>query len=359
MDDAESLVKSIVIPHTAFDKGLKTLERHINAAKKRVAWRAVHPEAKFNDSPDIVLLMGDSGTGKTFLLDQATRALRDIDTDKGWIIQHSYTKMPPKPSPITMLERMLPSYKTGESRRRSEAYLSHRVTTLITECQTVVVTIDELQHLVDRRTAKVWEHTSDVVKDLGEQTWCLYILAGLPRACGVIEQSDQLRTRVRAHIELPRFSWKDPESRAEFNGCLEGFYEGIRKDAHIPALHENEWPFRIYCATGGLMRLLANFLIELLSVHGEKKSIDLAEFADAYKAFCYSGKRPIARCSPFDKDFLSTADDEVLAAVETIGREPTEQESRQASGPRTESTPARRIQAGFKHRRLTTRSTKG
>jgi predicted GTPase len=65
MDDAKSLVKSVVTPHTAFDRGLSSLQRHIATSKKRLAWKAQHPEAAMNDSPDLILVTGDSDTGKS------------------------------------------------------------------------------------------------------------------------------------------------------------------------------------------------------------------------------------------------------------------------------------------------------
>jgi hypothetical protein len=166
------------------------------------------------------------------------------------------------------------------------------------------------------------------VKDLSEQTWALYVLSGLPDGAAVIEQSPQLLTRVRGRISLPHFSWADKDSRAEFEGCLDGFYAAISKHAKIPEIQTSEWAFRIYCATGGLMRLLSNFLIELLAKHGEKKRIELSDFADAYKTFSYPNKGRTAILDPFDKDFMKIADSTVLAAVARIGLDVSEDEAK-------------------------------
>jgi type II secretory pathway predicted ATPase ExeA len=320
MNNPESLVKSILVHHAAFAKGEAILKRHIESAGKRLEWRKTH-DVDMNDSPDIILVIGDSGTGKSFLLQHAAVELRNFHTQEGWIIQAPYVKMPPKPSPITMLERILNEYHAEESQRRSEQYLLHRVTTLIRECETVAVFIDEVQHLVDRRTARAWEHTSDVVKDLSEQTWCLYVLSGLPRSAAVIYQNEQLMTRTRATIELPRFSWEDIRSREQFIGCLKEFHGHINKYARIPAIHEGHWPLRIYCATGGLMRLISNLLIEVLTVSEENRAIGLATFDQAHKMSQLLETNLPRASDPFHKDFMSSPAEQALAAASKIGRE--------------------------------------
>jgi Bacterial TniB protein len=320
MNNPEALVKSILVRHEAFAAGEAILQRHIEAARKRIEWRKTH-HADMNDSPDVILITGDSGTGKSFLLQHAARGLKNFHTQEGWIVQGPYVKMPPKPSPITMLERILNEYHTEELQRRSEQYLLHRVTTLIRECETVAVFIDEVQHLVDRRTARAWGHTSDVVKDLSEQTWCLYVLAGLPRSAAVVDQNEQLDTRTRARIELPRFSWEDTRSRGQFIGCLKKFHDNINKYAHLPAIYEGNWPFRIYCATGGLMRLISNLLIEVLTVSEGSRAIGLATFDQAYKISQLGEANRPRETDPFHNDFMSSPAEQALAAAGKVGRE--------------------------------------
>jgi hypothetical protein len=111
------------------------------------------------------------------------------------------------------------------------------------------------------------------------------------------------------------------------------------------------------------MRLLANFLIELLSLHGDKKSIDLKDFADAYGTFQYPGKRSIARGGPFGQDFLKIANKEVLAAVATIGREVDESELQDASRKSKKSDSSGRQRratnrTGTTHRRSAARTAR-
>ena len=357
MDNAESLVKSIVIPHPAFKKGQSVLKKHIEMARERLAWKAAHPKAKANDAPDIVLVTGDAGTGKTFLMDQAAIDLEEFETTDGWIIEGPYSKLPPYPTPITMLERMLWEFHTEEKSRRSEEYLSHRVTTLINECKTVVFFIDEIQTLVDRRTSKVWQHSTDVMKDLSDQTWCLYVLSGLPRLKAATKQNKQFDTRIRARIKLPRFSWNDPESKREFLGCLEGFYAGLHEHAEVPRFYEGEWGFRFYCATGGRMRLVSNLLIELLSAQGKKKKLDLKDFKEAYETFADTDTLPTLSCGPFDENFMKLGKEEVLSAAAKIGSEPEEGEVPQPSenvgvesGSRVRSTKGSQPQSAARYK---------
>ena len=70
------------------------------------------------------------------------------------------------------------------------------------------------------------------------------------------------------------------------------------------------------------MRLLANFLKELVSGSGSKKQIELADFDAAYHRFGFrwlpSGGNKL---SPFAPDFLTLSKETVLPLVDMIGRE--------------------------------------
>ena len=108
----------------------------------------------------------------------------------------------------------------------------------------------------------------------------------------------------------------------------------------MPDIYDHNWDFRLYCATGGTMRLLANLLEDVLSIAGGKDaSLTLKDFEEAYEVFRFRPELKGHDLFPFAPDFLTLPRKRSLSIVEAIGTQP--HSTSQPITPRTRATRAK------------------
>lgn len=324
---AVSAIGSTIARHPRFENGLKLLTRHLELAK---AQRKAH----------LIVITGESGTGKSFILDVLkkdvlerkppekelleTKVLNEQATtfrlDDGLVVKASISRVPAKPTPKGLLEDGLRTYHVDDIARNTEGQFRHRLVTYINECETELFAIEEIQHITDQGSAKNCQHVDDLFKTIHDEIPCLMVLSGVcPGAEAVIAHNKQLVSRVRGYIRLPRFDWTTKTDREQFLRCLSTFRQEIEKAGRcLPDISSDDWAFRLYCTTGGILRLLANFLEEVMAISGDKEELQLADFANAYETFRFRPGLEHISFEPFGDDFLRLRKKAVLRQVALI-----------------------------------------
>jgi len=214
--------------------------------------------------------------------------------------------------------------------RYTKAQITTRIQTLLEQCGTKVIILEEFQHFYDSTTEKVWERESDWLKNLVEVktsggTKRLLIVSGLEDSMKVILQNHQLRTRCKAAMLLPCFLWRSSASVAEFAGCVDVFLGVMSKYMKVPDIEQENMHFRCYCATGGVMRLLKNLFSEVvLYAHKDRKTeVTLDDFDAAFeRSLCTTSSLQVPVYRPFAKGFPITPSKEVIATAELIANPP-------------------------------------
>jgi hypothetical protein len=96
----------------------------------------------------------------------------------------------------------------------------------------------------------------------------------------------------------------------------------IAKGLAIPDLREDEWAFRVFCASGGLIGYVKKFLTEIVIESGIQKgaTLQLNNFSDAYKRFAITFEDlPTALFDPFHPTLKITWTDEIANHVNAVG----------------------------------------
>lgn len=316
MTVSPNVIDNILIQHTAFRYAIVCINACFDLA-----------ERKGSSDPICLAVIGESGTGKSRVLESCCLRHPSKRLGDGMIIPILRVDTPAKPTVKGMIEVMLDALGVPDSHRRgTENEKTRQLKKLLKESQTVMIVIDEFQHFVDKGTRAVIYHVADWLKLLvnHNDVKCALVVAGLPTCEKVIETNVQLGRRFLAPVHLPRFSWENIEQRREFKAILRSFYEELKKEFDIPELYVDEMAFRFYCASGGLMGYLTQILRQAIwqCIMTHKSDINLADFDAAHASAVWTPMFADAP-KPFRPDFQLIPTAELLKAVSLIGTETT------------------------------------
>ncbi len=300
----------VLVPHAAFDEGLERLEYFFD------------PELGELVEPEIIALVGKTGTGKSRLLETlrdhhaAARFLEGINRP---IVMVS---VPAKPTIKGVGDLILKSLDPNDDRRYTENEMSRRIKTLMKNCGTRMLILEEFQHFYDKTSKKVWHHVTDWLKLLIDDVGCVLVVSGLEECLAVIHQSPQLKGRCRQKIVLPQFLWNDDAHKAQFTAILGGFQDAVAaKSFGLPDLRDEKWAFRCYCATGGLLRYVKKLLSEVMigaSLKKRNSALTLKDFAEAYERSIGTFEIEQFGVAPFDPNLNVEWTQELAKRIEKM-----------------------------------------
>lgn len=231
-------------------------------------------------NPHGMALIGETGVGKTTLLERFRRTHRLEETDT-----HTYqlvilVETPPDATIKATLTALLRELGCPKPDRGTKESMMTRALTLLTELQTQLIVFDEFQHLLQTQTPKHRQSVIDFIKSLMNKTKIPVVLAGLPEASLVIEADPQLKRRFATVQQIREFSI---HSESEFY-YFKAFMASIQKAIPFPALtlSDENMLYRIHLATQGKVGLLSNLLEQLIEQHDSSRQATLKDFALAF-----------------------------------------------------------------------------
>jgi Bacterial TniB protein len=304
-----SFLHDVLVPHQAFQIGLDRIEYFLDCAPM--------PE------PEILAVLGPPGSGKSRLLETVSLNHRSVRTTAGKDVPIIRVSVPSKPTIKGLGDLILKEIDPDDTRRYTENEMTRRIQVLMRECGTKMLMLDEFQHFFDRTSKKVWHHVTDWLKVLIDAVGCVLVISGLPDCTTVIKQCPQFRRRCRQKIVLPQFTWLDEGQQSQFKAVLTCFWQAmVDNKLPIPDLREEEWAFRIFCASGGLIGYLKKFLTEIVIQAGLRKNMQLQlnDFGNAYKRFAITFEDlSVAGFDPFQVDLKVHWTDAVETYVNAVG----------------------------------------
>lgn len=251
-----------------------------------------HPRAKEIDSallrclktaghnPHGMALIGETGVGKTTLLERFRRTHRLEETDT-----HSYqlvviVETPADATIKATLTALLRELGCPRPDRGTKESMMTRALTLLGELKTQLIVFDEFQHLLQTQTPKHRQSVIDFIKSLMNKTKIPVVLSGLPEASLVIEADPQLKRRFAAVQQIREFSI---HTELEFN-YYRAFLDSLQKAIPFTtlSLSDENMILRLYLATQGKVGLLSNLLEQLIEQHDSARQATLKDFALAF-----------------------------------------------------------------------------
>lgn len=259
-----------------------------------------------------VMLLGESGVGKSTLLSRFVAKHAPIEHDEFTEVPVLYVALGPSPTPKILACTLLkalgdPKWQTGR-----EIELTARLVFLIKQCRVRLVIIDEANHLIDRGGEKTLHTSADWLKRLVDATRVSFVLAGIPRTRRLLETNDQLRERFREVIAIDRFSVANESAKHEFRSALKVF-KGYLRDLPTIDISGADIARLFAFATDGRLRDIRRLLVRAVELASEMPEPKLtnAVLVESFRTVIYPGSPDIR--NPFHQAFnempLVTADE--------------------------------------------------
>ncbi|GJD56447.1 TniB family NTP-binding protein [Methylobacterium dankookense] len=286
-----------VVPHELFKKGRRAIET------LRRRWR---PKGVKPLKARALLILGEPGAGKSFILETLAEENPKRATEDGDVRPVIFVEAPKRTTPRQLAAAIFDALEPGYRLRDgwNTARILSEIKMLCEEMGVEVLMIDEAHHIVDHKNTDDLEDAAEFLKQLLNMCSTQIVLAGLPHL-GVLPETKklrQLRRRFRPPVHLDPYNWSDRTGRRKYLGML-AFFErhlGLPEPSNLIGF---DFAARIYCATGGHVGIISAHLSLALetAVADGKSRIDLPLMAGAYADLVL--KRKPAVLLDFDAGF--------------------------------------------------------
>ncbi|WP_082012103.1 TniB family NTP-binding protein [Burkholderia sp. A9] len=263
-------VERILIPHRQFKDVVARLQHVLDLSRHGA-------------DPRHTLLVGESGTGKTWIARYIRSILPESESENTHIKPVLVVETPTSPTLKSLAQAILVALGDPLASLGNAEVKRLRALALMRQCRVQMLIVDELQHFLDHGSHNSPQSVADWLKSFVEDARIPCLLMGLPRSTAILTLNEQLRRRFSARIELAPFSIEREEEEIEFRTILNALDEMLPCQRRS-GLAEPEIARRIYMATNGLIgyvRRLTTGAFELM-VAANQPSIDRSLLQQAF-----------------------------------------------------------------------------
>lgn len=251
-------MRSIIESHNAIKKifiGNPQLNDILNDIKD------CREESNGETEPDCMLVVGDTGSGKTTLIDKYLSENPRVESESGSIIPILFTTLPPNATPITASEKLLSDLGDPFAFQQSKdpVELAKKVTLLLHQCQVELIIIDEFQHMIDRKQKAVLHSAADWLKILIVDSKIPVALFGMPYSTLILDANSQLNGRFELQHHLEPFRFKDKKHLVKYKTFLELLDQSLLFP-NSSSLTSDDLMHRIYYFSKGNMRRIRKLI---------------------------------------------------------------------------------------------------
>lgn len=237
---------------------------------------------QFGTSASVYMLLGESGSGKTALLNRFCARHPMVQTPTQDEHPVLYVIVPSKVSRKALAEEILRRLGAHIPARATEAQLTARAIHHLVEQKVKVLVLDEAQHLVIPEKARLNYDAADYIKGILNDAACSIVLAGVPEAWEAYLYNGQLRRRSFGNRRLGGFRRSEPRRWSSYKKMLEAF------EAQLPFsepsnLSEEPTALAIHYMTEGQVGRLTDFLVKctIIAVEEDAPSLTPAVLGEA------------------------------------------------------------------------------
>ncbi len=241
-----------------------------------------HERSKYTTEPRCMLIIGETGRGKTTIAKYYEKKYPRTTTDEGAVITVLRSSVAAPATIKGMASQLLWDLGDPLPEQGSIPSLTGRLCKLIKKCGVELIILDEFQHLVDEDKKKVLQSSADWLKTILNMTGVPIVLMGMPWSVNILRKNDQLDRRFPFREKLRDFGWSSPEEQREFSN----FLIVLEKTLPLPKpsnLYSGQMPLRLFGATQGIisnvMKLISKAAEKAFEKAIENINIDLLALA--------------------------------------------------------------------------------
>jgi hypothetical protein len=149
-----------------------------------------------------LLVLGESGTGKTTLARMFTRCYPKQVLLEGDVVPVLYVPVPPAATIAGTVECVLAQLGDVEPQRGTVSAKTARAAKLARGCKVEMLLFDEAQHIQDRGRSNTQYFVGDWLKSFMDALDLPVTMLGLPRTEGLLRVNEQLRRRFTRRMSM-------------------------------------------------------------------------------------------------------------------------------------------------------------
>jgi hypothetical protein len=234
-----------------------------------------------------LLLTGESGSGKSELAKHYVKNNPLVETPERTFIPVLHFELKSVNTPEEFLKALLvavgdPQMGLGAN-NKSDLY--KRLVLLLILTRVELLILDEIQVIIEKRSAKVITGIADLFKDLIKDTGIPIVFMGMPWSEYLVDSNPQLKGRISYRYIIPPYRISKKEYLDDYRRLLKLASEsyGFPKEF---ALEEKGMTLRIFGATDGNLRATSNLLADVyITSKMENKKIGIELFAQVVNSY--------------------------------------------------------------------------
>lgn len=257
------------------------------------------------EEPEHILLLGDTGTGKSTLLKRFIRDYPPIEHLEFTEVPVLYVGVPSSCTSRNLAGILLKSLGSPFWNKGDEEERTSQLMILLKQCKVRMVILDEVNHLIDRGGEKSRYAVGDWIKVQSTEAKLPFVLAGIVRSRALLETNEQLADRFRETLELHPLSVEDDARTAEFAAVM-GAFASLLEDLECIDLRSPEVLSILAFATAGRLRNIRRLLVRAVELAAQRPqpAIDLHVLEQAFLEVIFKKARPDQ--NPFNSKFRGT-----------------------------------------------------
>ncbi len=234
-----------------------------------------------------LLLTGESGSGKSALAKYYVTHNPVVEEEERTHIPVLHFELKAISTPLEFLRSLLiaigdPQQGMGA---RNQGELYDRLITLIRVVGIELLILDEIQMIIERRSAKVVTGIADIFKDLIKDTEIPIVFMGMPWSKYLVDSNQQLKRRIAYRRVIPPFRVSQKNERDNYRRLLKMLSSAYQIPREMK-LEDISTTYRVFAATRGNLSATASLIGDVYMLSEmEDKAIDLSLFAEVVRSY--------------------------------------------------------------------------
>ncbi|WP_108126756.1 TniB family NTP-binding protein [Saccharospirillum mangrovi] len=222
-----------------------------------------------------LLLTGESGSGKSAIAKHYLEKNPIVEEKDRKHIPVLHYELRTISTPQEFIRSLLIAVGDPQQGQNARNYstLYDRLLVLLKVTGVELLILDEVQVIIERRSAKVVTGIADLFKDLIKDTQIPIVFMGMPWSSHLVDSNQQLKGRISYRFSIPPYRISSKPFRDDYRRLLMMLSNAYEFDKKI-ALEETSISLRIFCATSGNLRATANLFRDAL-IMSEMKNISV------------------------------------------------------------------------------------